>query len=144
MMMQSNYQKILVGVDSSVNANRAFFAAVHTAKQNNATLYVVHVINNVAGYLTTEALDQLKEDGLELCHELREQAANLGFTEIEILIEVGSPKQLIAQILPQQLDIDLIVLGATGKHRLQESVLGSVPQFATTNAEANVLIIRPN
>lgn len=142
--MESNgkYSKILVGVDDSENAQRAFLEAAHIAKRNDATLYIVHVVNNIMGYLTEEALTQLEEDGQELCRNLQNQVETLGLKEMIVISEVGSPKQLIAKDLPNIYEIDLVVLGATGKHRLQESVLGSLPHYATTHTECNVLIVR--
>ncbi|MBP1042149.1 universal stress protein [Vagococcus sp. BWB3-3] len=139
---RGKYKKILVGIDSSENASKAFFEAAHIAKRNDAVLYVVHVINNLVGYLTDDAIAQLKDDAQELSSNLMAQAENIGFTNIEVIIQVGSPKQLITHTLPKELGAELIVLGATGKHRLQESLLGSVPHYASTNANRNVLIVR--
>ncbi len=139
---RGKYKKILVGIDSSENASKAFFEAAHIAKRNEAVLYVVHVINNLVSYLTDEAIAQLKDDAQELSHNLIAQAENNGFANIEVVIQVGSPKQLITHILPKELGAELIVLGATGKHRLQESLLGSLPHYASTNASRNVLIVR--
>ncbi|MBP1042147.1 universal stress protein [Vagococcus sp. BWB3-3] len=142
MSNSGKYSKILVGVDDSENARRAFFEAAHIAKRNNATLYIVHVVNNIMGYLTEEALSQLQEEGHELCRNLQEQVETIGLKEMIIISEVGSPKQLIAKDLPSIYEVDLLVLGATGKHRLQESVLGSLPHYATSHTDCNVLIVR--
>lgn len=136
------YETIIVGIDGSDAAKIAFLDAVYISKRNNAQLLVVQIINNVINYLPEEAINELTIDYQNRFSELKEQAKNIGFENLKSIILVGSPKKLITQTLPEDYNADLIVLGATGKHVISESLLGSLAHYATTHAVCNVLIVR--
>lgn len=142
MSAKENYDNIIVGVDGSEASEIAFAQAVTLAKQNNAKLHVAQVINNVVNYLPATALEELRGECEDRYSNLEEQANNMGFTNLVSIIKEGSPKKLLAVTLPESVDADLIVLGATGRHFISESLLGSIAHYATTHAKCNVLIVR--
>ncbi|WP_277610861.1 universal stress protein [Latilactobacillus curvatus] len=62
--MITTYKKILVGVDGSDLANKAFMEAVEVAKRNDAELYVAHIIPSTV-YVSPDAEDD--GDGKRSC-----------------------------------------------------------------------------
>lgn len=142
MPVTERYKNIIVGVDGSDASSVAFTEAVYIAKRNDSKLYVVQVINNVANYLPDSAMLELKSESEERYDRLSEQANNMNFNNMESIIIEGSPKKILANTLPEKYDIDLLVLGATGRHFISESLLGSIAHYATTNASCNVMIVR--
>ncbi|MBP2097963.1 universal stress protein [Enterococcus rivorum] len=139
---KGSYKNILVAVDGSTASNIAFKEAIYIAKRNNAKLYVAQVINNKLNYLPKESIDILVEDCKNLFQELKDQAKNLDFEDVHSVIEVGSPKEVIATSIPKRENIDLIVLGATGKHFISGALMGSLTYHVAIHAECSVQIVR--
>ena len=137
-----HYETIIVGIDGSNSSKNAFKEAVSIAKKYHAKLFAIHVINNFANYLPKEALEELTNEAEENLAELKEQATNEGFHDVFTLVVEGLPKTMLSLTLPSDLKADLIVLGATGKHMISESFLGSIAHYASSNAHCSVLIVR--
>ena len=51
---------------------------------------------------------------------------------------------MIAHDFAEDHNIDLIVMGATGLSAVERMVVGSVTQYATRNADADVLVVKIN
>ena len=63
--MAYEYKRIVVAVDGSQTAEKAFRKAVEVAKLNEATLYVVHVIDTSS----MRMFDMLYQNMYDLVHE---------------------------------------------------------------------------
>ncbi|MGX6961762.1 universal stress protein [Vagococcus xieshaowenii] len=137
-----HYNTIIVGIDGSESSHIAFKEAISIAKMYHAKLFAIHVINNLANYLPEDAINELTREAEENLAHLKEQAANDDFHDVFTLVVEGSPKKMLSLTLPVDLKADLIVLGATGKHMISESMLGSIAHYATSNAHCSVLIVR--
>ncbi|MGX7030950.1 universal stress protein [Vagococcus zengguangii] len=142
MTIERHYNTIIVGIDGSESSHIAFKEAVSIAKMYHAKLFAIHVINNIANYLPEDALNALTTEAEENLANLKEQAENNEFNDVFTLVVEGSPKKMLSLTLPTDLKADLIVLGATGKHMISESVLGSIAHYASSNAHCSVLIVR--
>ena len=57
-------------------------------------------------------------------------------------MEYGSPKPIIAKEIPDDNDIDLILLGATGLNAVERLFIGSVSEYVIRNANCDVLVVR--
>ncbi|WP_214464665.1 universal stress protein, partial [Levilactobacillus brevis] len=53
----------------------------------------------------------------------------------------GSVKEQIATTIPNEYDIDLIVIGKTGRDALSRLVLGSTTAYVVRKAKANVTVV---
>ncbi len=51
------------------------------------------------------------------------------------VVEYGSPKQLIAKEIPEDNQVDLIMLGATGLNAVERLFIGSVSEYVIRNAD---------
>ncbi|MHC5229906.1 universal stress protein [Enterococcus sp. LJL99] len=144
--MTQNYQKIMVGVDGSAESELAFQKAMNVAKRNNAELMLVHVIDTRAFQSVSSFDGMLAEQATEMAKQTmagyKEQAEKHGCKKIVTTIEYGSPKPIIAKQLPQQYDVDLILLGATGLNAVERLFIGSVSEYVIRNASCDVLVVR--
>ncbi len=99
--MLDQYKRILVAVDGSKEAERAFFKAVNVAKRNEATLIITHILD-IGAYTTFEGFDKSLTDRVynyaeELLNDYAEKAKEAGLEKVEKVLEYGSPKVKIAK-----------------------------------------------
>ena len=136
--MIGNYNQIMVPVDGSLPSIDAFKKAVHIVKRNQVQLHLVTVIEKTRD---TEEADYQKRNKAELLTALENyaQKENVSITKD---IRIGNPKEVIADELVKEWDIDLIVMGATGKGRVAKMVLGSVTNHVTRYTTCDVLIVK--
>lgn len=144
--MLANYQHILVANDGSENALLAFQEAVEIAKRNEATLYILRVVDTrldpFAPYIIEGVLEEQLEEAKEDMLKLAELAKEKGVTQAVPLVKQGQPRDIITNKVPEKYDIDLIVIGATGKTGLDKLWIGSTTNYVVNHAKGNVLVIR--
>ncbi|MGX7198157.1 universal stress protein [Enterococcus olivae] len=144
--MLQQYKRIMVAVDGSNEAELAFQKAVNVAKRNQAELLLVHIIDTRAFQTITSFDTVLAEQATEMAKEsLKEYAASAneqGLATVETVIEYGSPKGIIAKQIPEERQIDLIMLGATGLNAVERLFIGSVSEYVIRHASCDVLIVR--
>lgn len=145
--MSLTYKNILVAVDGSNEATLAFKRAIQVAINNvGATLYVVHVIDTrtfaVYESYNREFAEQVNKRASEMLDKHEQQAINAGVTNIQKIIEYGSPKQVIAKDIPKNKVIDLIICGVTGKGEIERFLMGSVSEAIVRSAICDVLVVR--
>lgn len=144
--MLQQYQKVMVAVDGSAEAELAFKKAINVAKRNNGKLLLVHVIDTRA-FQTVSSFDgMLAEQATEMAKQTlgdyEKHAREEGCLDVEKVIEYGSPKPLIAKDIPTDHKVDLIMLGATGLNAVERLFIGSVSEYVIRNAACDVLIVR--
>ncbi|MGP7818450.1 universal stress protein [Niallia sp. 01092] len=144
--MSLHYENILVAVDGSLEAEKAFNKAVVLAKDNNAAIVIVHVIDTrsfaaVAAY-DQEIATKADEYANELIDKYMEFAKLAGISNVKKIIEFGSPKVIISKNIAKKMNADLIVCGATGLNAVERFIIGSVSEGITRNAPCDVLIVR--
>ncbi|MCR6521313.1 universal stress protein [Lysinibacillus capsici] len=138
----ANYLKIAVAIDFSEQSLKALDRASQLAKEHNAILQLVNVIDTksfgaVSAYDLKYA-EELKKENILKMEKLEKEALQTGVKEVESIVETGSPKDILTQ-LPQ---VDLIVCGATGLNRMEKMMLGSVAEKVVRHALCDVLIVR--
>lgn len=146
MTMGLKYQNILAAIDGSQEAEWAFKKAIEIAKRNNAKLLLVHVIDTRT-FATVEAYDRTIAERAdqfvtELLENYQKLAINAGVTQVEYVIEFGSPKVKIPKDIAKKNNCDLIVCGATGLNAVERFFIGSVSEHIARYATCDVLIIR--
>ena len=128
--MDETYQNILVALDGSRLAEKAFTEAVRIASANNGRLTLISIINDAE--LATSAFALLKR-----IHD----ASQKGVMDVIPFVEVGNPKQVIIKYAADNAS-DLIVIGATGKGAITQSLVGSTTAYVVNHAPCNVLVVR--
>lgn len=144
--MSLTYNRILVAVDGSKEAERAFNKAIEVAKRNDAHLVITHVVDTRT-FATVEAYDRTIAERAEnfaeeLLNGYEKSAKEAGVSDVESIIEFGSPKVKIAKEIAPENDVDLIICGATGLNAVERFFMGSVSEHITRYAQCDVLIVR--
>lgn len=140
------YNNILIAIDGSEAAEKAFNKALVIAKRNDARIILAHVID-VRTFASAGAYDRTLSEraenyGKDLLDKYTDEAKKAGLTDILTTLEYGSPKVKIAKDLANNFDTDLIICGATGMNAVERFLIGSVSESITRYATCDVLVIR--
>jgi nucleotide-binding universal stress UspA family protein len=143
--------RILVATDLSEAADEAVRQAGRWARELQARRAVCHVI---AGELRSDPLfpqlnTQAAIDAVELKRRVMDELAArtgelAGVGADEVLIEEGSPHEVLSA-LAEQGDTALLVVGGHGEgHGLRHAILGSVADKVMRRAPCPILVARPS
>ena len=131
-------RKILVPVDFSAQSKAAVEYASAFAKDSDAELLIVHVmdraIQNLEGINPVEALE-----GLDTAlHDVKptDDSISCSYRMLE-----GPPAEMILEIAEQE-NVEMIVMGMHGRSGLRRLVMGSVAEAVVRNAKCPVLTLR--
>jgi nucleotide-binding universal stress UspA family protein len=151
------YKHILVAVDGSDTSNLALQEAIKLAKEQQATLRLVHVVDETPVYMTMVTMDApfsaadfqkaMREAGQKMLATCAATARKSG-------IEADT-KFAVLEVLTQRIcdaindeakrwPADLIVIGTHGRHGFNHLLLGSVAEGVIRLAAKPVLVIRGN
>ena len=112
------------------------------AKERGTALVVVNVVDTMSfGSVTAYDLkyaEKLKKENLEKMEKLKKQAEAAGVPNVEVIVEMGSPKVVLTQLH----DVALIVCGATGLNQLEKIVIGSAAERIVRLAKCDGLLVR--
>lgn len=144
--MTINYKNVVVAVDGSEAAEKAFKKAVDVVKNNDARLIITHVVDSRT-FATAEAYDRTlseraEQHAKELLDSYTEDAKAVGVENILTAIKYGSPRVIIAKDIANEFSADLIVCGATGLNAVERFLIGSVSESITRHATCDVLVVR--
>lgn len=140
------YNNVLIAVDGSREAEWAFNKAVEVAKRNNATLSVINIIDT-RSFAALEQYDRAvsekaKEFAEGLLDGYEEIAKNAGITEVNKIIDYGSPKAILPRKAVEKTGADVIVCGSSGLNAVERFIIGSVSEAIVRNARVDVLVVR--
>ncbi|MNX74135.1 putative universal stress protein [compost metagenome] len=145
------YQTILVAIDGSDCGNLALDEAMRLAAMCNATLHIVHVIDNSylkydMGYGNLGDLrPALLEGGRKLLTEA-EARAHAGHVtcRAELLDELLGLRDVATMInaAAQRAHADVVVLGTHGRRGVRRLVMGSVAEGLVRESKVPVLLVR--
>ncbi|TLX81922.1 MAG: universal stress protein [Thaumarchaeota archaeon] len=141
--MKPMFPNILVAVDGSESASKAFRRAVYLAQKCNSKLDLVHVVQCEVGgdsANTFEIIEQLKDRAKKMLEEYRIEAAKNN-VPIQITIMQGDPAKVIIE-LGKAKSYDLIIMGTRGRSSFQELLIGSVSQKVMHHASCPVMVVR--
>jgi nucleotide-binding universal stress UspA family protein len=146
------YNKILLPTDGSKFAEKAAEHAIWIASKSGAAIIVLNVIetSSLVGLpaedLIVRIKEMLKEEGrrsLERISEMvTEEEKELKIEDIKVTLktEEGSPAEAILKTVEKE-DVDLVVMGTSGKHGLDRFLLGSVTEKVVRSAKCPVLAV---
>ncbi len=162
-------KKILYATDLSESAVHAFSYAVSLANMYGAGITILHVLAEFPGeeFISnmipadtwkaikeqhySEARDELigkRRDHValkEVLHafseEVKADSQDQTFVTDEILIESGSPAEIIVQTAKKQ-NCDLIVIGTHGHSAIADVLIGNTAKWVVRQSPIPVLVIR--
>ena len=147
------YHKILLPTDGSKYAEKAAKHAIWIAGHSNAELIALNVVDTSslvglpAEDLTIRVSEILKDEGQKsldnISKLIEELEKNEEFkTGVKLIKESkeGPPADVILKTAEDE-NIDLIVMGTSGKHGLDRFLLGSVTEKVVRSAKVPVLAV---
>jgi nucleotide-binding universal stress UspA family protein len=134
------YNRILVPTDGSQTAEAAMSVAVNFAARDGAEIHVLNVINT--RYYDTSidsAVEPLRDRGERYVDSLADQAADAE-VPVTTAVEVGRPARAILDYADDH-DVDLVVIGTSGRGNLKRRLLGSTTEHVVTHADVPVHVV---
>jgi nucleotide-binding universal stress UspA family protein len=140
------YDQVLVPTDGSTASEEAIERAIDLAKQYDATLHALYVVDSGA-YASLEAgtdivVDELRTKGTEAVETVAERAEDAG-VPVETTVETGIVHRSIVDYVDTE-GIDLVVMGTHGRTGVGRVLLGSVAEKVIRTANAPVMTVRSN
>jgi nucleotide-binding universal stress UspA family protein len=142
------FEKILTAIDFSENSEHAFEYALTLAKQFQAELTIMHVINepvDLRGFyvphISFEQLEKEIEEGAQKMMENFCQTRMVDFNNYKTAIVTGIPYEEIIR-KSEDTAASLIVLGTHGRTGLDHIIFGSTAERVVRSASCPVLTIR--
>ena len=138
------YKKILVPTDGSEFAKKAQKHALYLAGVSGAEIVAVSVTENnfVNGlplddevYQLNQILNERSEENLKEFDKLNED--NIKVTHV---VREGSPAKVILEVSKEE-NVDLIVMGSSGKSGFDRFIMGSVADKVVNSAKCAVLVV---
>ena len=138
------YKKILVPTDGSDFAKKAQEHALFIADMCGAEIIALSVSENhfVNGISISEEIEQLNEILNESCEKDLKQFEDMNTYDVKIspVIKEGSPAKSILEVASEE-NVDLIVIGSSGKSGFDRFILGSVSDKVVNTAKCPVLVV---
>ena len=142
------FKNILVPYDGSTHANRAFNKAIEIAKQHNSNLKVVACLDiaNLGGWyidkrINKDIMKKAKSLTEKLFSRLDDTAKKNSISiDSKIIESSNAVKSLIS--FEKSKNIDLIVMGSSGRGKYDKVLLGSVSNGVMQKAKCPVMIIK--
>ena len=138
------YKRILVPTDGSEFAKKALLHALFLARVSEAEIIALSVSENhfINGITVTEEVEQLNQILNNRCKEDLKELEDLNKDGVSMfsIIKEGAPANVILEVAIEE-DIDLIVMGSSGKSGFDRFILGSVSDKVVNAAKCPVLVV---
>lgn len=139
------FRKVLIAIDGSKCARKAFEKALEMARASGGTLTIIHVMQvpHAAGIgktLTAEVESFFRKDAKLFLAEHAEEAEMKGVKADTILVK-GHPAKAILYAA-KSMGADVIIVGSRGLGGMKGLLLGSVSHAVVQHASAPVLVVR--
>lgn len=142
------FKTILYATDFSESSEHAFDYALSMAKQYDAKLVLIHVINEPVDlrgfYVPHISFDKLEEEIEEGAQKMMDQFCRtnmLDFNNYESSVTPGIPFDEIIK-KAEEVDADLIIMGTHGRTGLDHVLFGSTAEKVVRKATIPVMTIR--
>ncbi len=142
-------EKILFPTDFSEHSKHAFSYALSFAKEYGATLYMLHVVEDIQYLANAYMFDvpmmpsfaDMEQNRLKEMQEFIDREVADSSIGIEKVIRHGRPFIEILHVAREE-NIDLIVIATHGRGGLEHALFGSVAEKVVRKAPCPVLSIR--
>lgn len=141
------YNKVFVSLDGTEAQDKVLERAIVVAANNNAELYIGHVVDSTAletaGTYPADLIPALEASFRNSIEGLLEEAKNEPrIKSVDITIKTGRIRETLKE---QMLDIikpDIVVCGARGLSSIKYALLGSISTFLLRNTECDILVVK--
>ena len=133
--------KILIAVDGSEQAEKAFQYASYLGERCKARLLLVYVVEEFAtiGYSISKEVEQEKE---EMLQKYLIRAKNILSTDVDMIKTRGNDAAEEILLIADKENVDTIVVGNRGYSASKDFLLGSVSYKLMHYAKCPVVVVR--
>jgi len=142
------FKKILVPYDGSVPALRAFNKATELAKQHDSNIKVISCLDvgNLGGWYIDKRINKdIMRKAKKITKELFSKLDNIAKkNSVSVDFKIIESNNTVKSILSftKSKNIDLIIMGSSGRSSFDKILLGSVTNAIMQKAKCPVLIIK--
>lgn len=142
----TQFKKILVALDFSGLSEKAFLTAVDLAKDLNASLHVIHIVQIHSANIPESGMvhfDELqkKEEETAKARLAEYIEKNGGGLDISTTVLHGEPAAQINKTV-RDAGVDMVVMGTHGRTGVAHLLMGSVAESVLRNAKVPVMCIK--
>ena len=139
------FSKIMVGVEESPDALKAFHYAIQKAKEEQAELVIVSILEekeiNVYQSLDKNYWQEQLAKLEKQTEKYQQEALTNGIDKVSVIVNEGNPGELIINKLIPLNKPDLLIIGSMSTSKLK-SFFGSQAAYMARYAPISVMIIR--
>jgi len=146
-----SYKKILVPVDGSPTANLGLREGMRLAKEQGATLVLLHVVDQhyvisagmEAGMYTDDLFDSLRTAGRDIIRRAAQAVKKAGLPYKTVMPETltGGAADMIVREAKRSA-VDVIVIGTHGRRGVRRLLMGSDAEQVVRTSPVPVLLVR--
>ncbi|QER67209.1 universal stress protein [Paucilactobacillus nenjiangensis] len=149
--VMSKYSNVLVGIDGSKQSEMALNKAISIAAQNGAILSLLSVINGERfpntstvgyGFIDRSVYDSSVSEMEKKLAEYKKTALAAGVKDVVTDVKIGNAKVELGNDYPQDNDVDLIVVGATGLNFIGRMIVGSTAAYVIRESPCDVIVVK--
>ncbi|XIF20583.1 MAG: universal stress protein [Acetilactobacillus jinshanensis] len=143
--LKKTYQRILVGVDDSDDAQLAFRYAIQYAKERHATLIITSIWEsqemNYYQALNPNFVHGSKQDVIDHLKKYRQFAEKQGVKNVKTVMGEGhAGEQIVKKIIPATKP-DLLIIGSLSVKGLRKH-MGTQAGYMSKYAPISVMVVR--
>lgn len=131
---------ILVAIDGSKYADKAFEYACELSIMKNIRLIIINVVEEYAT-IGNSILRELKKSSTNILHEYKGRAESLGIQKSSTISRVGNAAEEVLKIANRKY-IDTLVIGTRGKYGTSDDMLGGTSYKLIHSCRCTVTVVK--
>ncbi|KRO00370.1 universal stress protein [Companilactobacillus kimchiensis] len=141
----TKFERVLVGVDDSDDAQLAFRYAMHRCIKDESTLIITSILEsdemNVYQALTSDYVHGERKELEDHLREYSQVAEDAGVKKVELMVAEGDPGETIVKDVIPKSNADLLVIGSVSKKGIRK-YFGSQAAYMAKYSPISIMIIR--
>ena len=142
-----DYDRVFVSLDGTDRQDKVLERAILVAANNNADLYIGHVIDSTAletaGTYPVDLIPELERGfRASIADGVARAEAEPGVGSVKVLVRCGRIREILKEEMIDQVKPDVIVCGARGLSPIKYALLGSISTFLLRSAPCDILVVK--
>lgn len=141
------YDRVFVSLDGTDSQLKVLDRAIRMAANDNAELYIGHVIDSTAletaGTYPVDLIPTLERSFREAIKDEVELArSEPSIPKVEVIVKAGRIRETLKDEMLDVIKPDLVICGARGLSSIKYAILGSISTFLTRSTTCDVLVVK--
>ena len=142
-----DYDRVFVSLDGTDRQDKVLERAILVAANNNADLYIGHVIDSTAretaGTYPVDLIPELERGfRASIADGVARAEAEPGVGSVKVLVRCGRIRETLKEEMIDQVKPDVIVCGARGLSPIKYALLGSISTCLLRSAPCDILVVK--